>query len=191
LAIFRRSQLCEGICFAWVREREFFLFFFLFIYFFFYSDVTELRRLRTQPCGDLVFHIFLLVELLAGQMFLYTQNEMEICQTRQCYHLRSGDFPSPRPTFCILNFWITVNQDSSVSIPTRYRLDGPGIESRCRRDFAHPSRPALGSTQPPIQWAPGVSRTGCSVDHPPPSRAEVKERVELHTYSPSAPSWLF
>jgi hypothetical protein len=26
--------------------------------------------------------------------------------------------------------------------------------------------------------------------HPPPSRAEVKERVELYLYSPSRPSWL-
>jgi hypothetical protein len=37
---------------------------------------------------------------------------------------------------------------------------------------------------------PGVKRPGRGVHHPPPSSAEVKERVELYLYSPSGPSWL-
>jgi hypothetical protein len=42
------------------------------------------------------------------------------------------------------------------------------------------SRPALGPTQPPIQWVPGalslvVKRSGRVADHSPPSSAEVKE----------------
>jgi hypothetical protein len=48
--------------------------------------------------------------------------------------------------------------DSSVGIATRYGLNGPEIESRLRRDFPHPYRPALGPTYPPILWVPGPSR---------------------------------
>ena len=42
-------------------------------------------------------------------------------------------------------------------IATGYGLDGPGIETRCRRDSPHLSRPALASIQPPVQWVPGIS----------------------------------
>jgi len=85
-----------------------------------------------------------------------------------------------------------MGQDSSVSIMTCYGLDGPGIEFRWGQDFSHPSRPALGPTQPPIQWVPGLfpggKATGPWRCPPTPSSAEVKERVELYLYSPSGPS---
>jgi hypothetical protein len=51
----------------------------------------------------------------------------------------------------------SVGRNSSVGIATRYGMGGPGIESRWGRDFLHPSRPALGPTQPPTQWIPGLS----------------------------------
>jgi len=51
-----------------------------------------------------------------------------------------------------------VSLDISVGIATRYGLEGPGIEFRWTRDFPHPSRPALGPTQPTMQWATGLSR---------------------------------
>jgi len=86
----------------------------------------------------------------------------------------------------------TLGWDSVVGIPTPYRLNGPGIESRWGRDFLHPSRLALGPTQPPIQWVLGLSQgkqPEHGVDHPPPSSAEVKDRVQIYLYSPSGPSW--
>ena len=46
---------------------------------------------------------------------------------------------------------------SVVGIATGYGLDGPGIESRWGRDFPHLSRKTLGTTQPPVQWEPGLS----------------------------------
>jgi hypothetical protein len=48
--------------------------------------------------------------------------------------------------------WVTIPEfpGSVVGIATGYRLDGPGIETRWWRDFPLLSRPALGSTQPPV-----------------------------------------
>ena len=87
-------------------------------------------------------------------------------------------------------------RDSSVSIATRYGLGGPGIESRWGRDFPHPSIPALGPTQPPIQWVPGLfpghKAAGAWRWPPTPqSSAEVKERVKLYFYSPLGLRGLF
>jgi hypothetical protein len=62
----------------------------------------------------------------------------------------------------------------SVGTATGYGLDGPGIESRWGRDFSHTARLALGPTQPPVQWVPGVKRPGRGGDHPPPPSAEVE-----------------
>jgi hypothetical protein len=63
-----------------------------------------------------------------------------------------------------------VGQDSVVSIAADYRLDSLGIESQWVRDFLYPSSPALGSTQCPVQWVPGlfvgVKQPRHGFDHP-------------------------
>jgi hypothetical protein len=68
--------------------------------------------------------------------------------------------------------------DGLVGIVTHYRLDGLGIECSWRRDFPRPSPPALGLTQPPIQWVRGVSRGVKQLgrgDHPPHLASKLKK----------------
>jgi hypothetical protein len=68
-----------------------------------------------------------------------------------------------------------------------YGLDDRGFESQQELGiflFTTASRPALGRTQPPIQWeeealSQGVNRHWREADHTPPSIAEVKECLEL------------
>jgi hypothetical protein len=79
-------------------------------------------------------------------------------------------------------------------IALHYGLDDRGSRVRFSAElgiflFTTVFRTTLGPTQPPIQWVPGalslgVKRPGCETDHLPPSRAEVKECVELYLYFP-------
>ena len=85
-----------------------------------------------------------------------------------------------------------VGRDSSVGIVTCYGLDGqrsiPGggevFRTRPDRPWGPPSLLYNG-----YRVFPGVKRPGRGVDHPQPSSAEVKKRVELYLYSPSGSSW--
>jgi hypothetical protein len=59
----------------------------------------------------------------------------------------------------------------------RGRNSSPG---RVKNFFLTSSRPALGPTQPPIQWvlgalSPGIKQKWREADHSPPASVEVKE----------------
>ena len=82
-------------------------------------------------------------------------------------------------------------RDRSFGIATRYALDGPAIESRYGRDFAHPSRLALGPH--PVTYTmgtgsfPGVKRPGRGVGHPP----LIALRLEKEYGYTCNPLWTF
>ena len=86
-----------------------------------------------------------------------------------------------------------VGRDSVVGIETRYRTDGPGIESQWGARIyapvqtdpgAHPASYTMGTGS-----LPGVKQSGCGVDHPPPYSTEVNERANLYIFFLSGPSW--
>jgi hypothetical protein len=91
----------------------------------------------------------------------------------------------------------TVNShDGSVGISTGYVLEGRGSELSMGEIFlfSTTSRPAMGPSQPSIQWLPGalsprVKRQGCEADHSPHSSAEVKKGGSIQPL-PHTPSWL-
>ena len=73
----------------------------------------------------------------------------------------------------------------ATGFPVRDRIS---LEARfsapVQTDLAHPASYTMGT----LSFA-GVKRPRRGVDHPLPSRAEVKEIVELYLYFPSGPSW--
>jgi hypothetical protein len=86
---------------------------------------------------------------------------------------------------------VVAERDSIVGIATCYGLDGSGLEPRCGQEiftFPHPYKPALGPTQAPIQWVPGilsrVKRPERGFDNPLPTSAEVIKSWHSYTSTP-------
>jgi hypothetical protein len=115
--------------------------------------------------------------------------EFQLIFTKSTYHLgvtrtfSSSAFESRFPP-------------SSVGKATMLRAGRQGFDSRQGLRnvlFATASRPALGPTQPPIQWVPGaftlrVKRPGREADHSPPSSVEIKNAC-MYTSTPNTSSW--
>jgi hypothetical protein len=76
---------------------------------------------------------------------------------------------------------------SSVGIVTELRVGRSGDRIPVGGEIFRLSRPALGSTQPPIQWVSGLSwgkvRPGRDANPSPPSSAEVLEELS-YTFTP-------
>ena len=70
--------------------------------------------------------------------------------------------------------------DDVNGIETRYELDGPGIESPWKARFSASLQTSAGLLHKGYLVSfPGAKRPRCGINHPTPSSAEVKERVEL------------
>jgi hypothetical protein len=81
--------------------------------------------------------------------------------------------------------------DSSVGIATKLRAGRPGLDSRQGQEiflYITASKPALGPTQPPIQWVQGVKLLGHEADLSPPSSAEDKNGENVAPL-PHTSSW--
>ena len=140
----------------------------------FLASVTYLRS-QIYKCIIIIIIVVIQQAVQCFHIFLRPYNGYRIFHLQLCLSLQSSSASpfSPIPSaqvslglprfllpagrhFITSNvFYIILIKDvgrgSSVGIATRYGLDGPEIESRWGQHFPHPSRPALGHTQPPIQ----------------------------------------
>jgi hypothetical protein len=85
-----------------------------------------------------------------------------------------------------------VGRDGSVGIATRYGKTVRGSNPGCGGVFFAHVHVAWGRANllcSGYRIFPGGKRDGAWCCPPTSSFAEVKERVELHLYSPSGPSW--
>jgi hypothetical protein len=99
-----------------------------------------------NPCGTDTLQRYQAVKILTFlSLLLFHFFNFSSCRSRNSDWLRAG-----RP---------------------RGRSSSPGRVKNC--PFSSSSRPALGPTQPPIRWVPGVNRPRREADHSPPTSAQV------------------
>jgi len=115
------------------------------------SDTTSRPRRLESTLFSFMKTKYLM--LLKGWICWYYENSTQHIRT-----IHATDTRTTSTEFAVFVCLCWGGGDSSVGIATSYGLDGPGIKYRWGRDIPHPSSPALGPTQRPIQRVPGLSR---------------------------------
>ena len=154
------------------------------------SSFIKTNRCRKMICTHtLIYHQWHNYSHVKGLLVSACLHSIVTAFYAWCYHtvvLHKRSFET-LGTACTR---LIVGRDSVVGVETRYGLEGSGIESPWGRDFPHRpwSLPSILYNVYRVSF-PGVKRPGRGANHPLPSNAEVKGRIELYLYSPSGPSW--
>jgi len=80
-----------------------------------------------------------------------------MCHIHACVYICVCIYLCMYVCICVYIYIYRYGPGSSVGIATDYGLEGPGSNPG-RDEIFRPSRPALGPTQPPSKWVPGLSR---------------------------------
>jgi hypothetical protein len=130
------------------------------------SPLNQTEQLVFRYNSFLRLFVVKFLQMFCQLLVCYSRTSLKSVASRYqyCWRVTLTIFllaTAPRPVeVTVGNGGLLVDRGSSVDVATFYGLDGPAIESWRSRDFPHPSRPALGPTQPPEQWVPSFLSGG-------------------------------
>jgi hypothetical protein len=134
------------------------------------------------------FHALATVHLVHEFCMCYTRFYVIIHVTEKCDVYSSSSWHFYYVKFQHSSFYAHENLDLNWLRGGRRRVQSSSPSRVKNFLFSTSSRPALGPTQPPIQWilgalSPGIKRQGHDADHSPPTSAEVK-KMWIYTSTP-------